>query len=212
MSVEKHIDVTLKTSYRTLNSLKSTTRKIWIVFHGQGQLTEFFLKKFEVLDPNEHFIIAPQGLSKYYLNGFTGRVGASWMTKEDRLTEIENQARYVDAVVEAELGDHSAEIVLLGFSQGTATMMRYAKHAQLTFNKMIVWAGTIPLELTPEMVVHWSDLQAHFVYGDEDQFDSNGQFDQEHQKFEALIGRPANKLVFHGKHEVKAEILGDFNL
>lgn len=207
MSVEKHIDVTLKTSYRTLNSLLPTTKKVWIVFHGQGQLTEFFLKKFEVLDPKEHFIIAPQGLSKYYLNGFTGRVGASWMTKEDRLTEIENQTRYIDAVVQAELVDHSAEIVLLGFSQGTATMMRYAKHTRITFSKMIVWAGTIPPELTPEMVAHWSDYEAYFVCGDKDQFDYNGQFDQEYQKLETLIERPVNKLVFQGKHEVLSEVL-----
>lgn len=207
MSVEKHIEVSLKASYRTLNSLHNSTQKIWIVFHGQGQLTEFFLKKFEVLNPKEHFIIAPQGLSKYYLNGFTGRVGASWMTKEDRLTEIENQARYIDAVIEAEVGDHPADIVLLGFSQGTATLMRYAKHTKHIVNKMILWAGTIPPELTPDMTTHWSHLEPHYVYGDEDQFDQDGQFDKEHQKFESLLERPVEKHVFHGKHELLPEVL-----
>lgn len=210
MSIQKHIEVSLKASYRTLNMLQDSTKKIWIVFHGQGQLTEFFLKKFEVLDPRENFIIAPQGLSKYYLNGFTGRVGASWMTKEDRLTEIENQALYMDAVVQAEMGDHPAEVVLLGFSQGTATLMRYAKKAQLRFHKMILWAGTIPPELTPTELGHWSDVEAHYVYGDEDQFDSGGQFDKEHQKFETLIGRRVNKRVFPGKHELTPEVLLEF--
>lgn len=210
MSIEKHIEVSLKTSYRTLNALYKTTKKIWIVFHGQGQLTEFFLKKFEVLDSRENFIIAPQGLSKYYLNGFTGRVGASWMTSEDRLTEIENQARYIDAVVQAEIGDHPAEIVLLGFSQGTATLMRYAKQTPLCFHKMILWAGTIPPELTSAELDHWSDVEAHYVYGDEDQFDPGGQFDKEHQKFETLIGKRVNKRVFQGKHEVIPEVLLEF--
>ncbi len=209
MSQEKHIEVQLQSSYRTLNELKETTKRIWIVFHGQGQLTEFFLKKFEVLEPKDHFIIAPQGLSKYYLNGFTGRVGASWMTKEDRLTEIENQFRYIDAVIAAEINDHHAEIVLLGFSQGTAAMMRYAKNARLNFNKMILWAGTVPPELTPGMIEHWRDFEGHFVYGDEDQFDNNGQFDKEHEKFEKLLGQPAQKHIFHGKHEVIPELLLD---
>ena len=210
MSLEKHIEVSLKASYRTLNTLQEGTRKIWIVFHGQGQLTEFFLKKFEVLDPIGHFIIAPQGLSKYYLNGFTGRVGASWMTKEDRLTEIENQARYIDAVINTEIASHSAEVVLLGFSQGTATLMRYMKHTQLAFQKMVLWAGTIPPEITPAMITHWPKFEAHYVYGDEDQFDQDGQFDKEHQKFEALIGRSVQKHVFQGKHEVIPKLLLDF--
>ncbi len=207
MSEEKHIEVSLKASYRTLNALRDSTQKIWIVFHGQGQLTEFFLKKFEALNPNEHFIIAPQGLSKYYLNGFTGRVGASWMTKEDRLTEIENQARYIDAVVRTEIGDHPAEKVLLGFSQGTATLMRYAKHAKLAIDKMILWAGTIPPELTPEMIRHWSNIEPHYVYGNEDQFDRDGQFDKEHQKLEILLERLVQKHIFQGKHEVLPEVL-----
>lgn len=210
MSTEKHIEVSLKASYRTVNVLQERTKKIWIVFHGQGQLTEFFLKKFEALDPNEHFIIGPQGLSKYYLNGLTGRVGASWMTKEDRLTEIENQARYIDAVLKAEVGNHPAKIVLLGFSQGTATLMRYAKHSKLAIDEMILWAGTIPPELTPEMLSHLSEIHAHYVYGDEDQFDQDGQFDKEHEKFEKLLGASVQKHVFQGKHEVLSEVLLTF--
>lgn len=210
MSVEKHIEVSIKASYRTLNTPNEQTKRIWIVFHGQGQLSEYFLNKFEILDPKENFIVAPQGLSKYYLNGFTGRVGASWMTKEDRLTEIENQSRYIDAVIHSEIGDHQAEIVLLGFSQGTATMSRYAKHTSLVINKMIFWAGSIPPELKPDMIAHWSGIEAYFVYGDEDQFDYKGQFDKEHEILETLLGRSAKKHVFHGKHEVISEVLLKF--
>ncbi len=207
MSEEKHVEVTLKASYRTLNQLQEQTNRVWIVFHGQGQLSEFFLKKFEVLDPSTNFIIAPQGLSKYYLGGFTGRVGACWMTKEDRLTEIENQVRYLEAVVQSEIGEFDGEIVLLGFSQGTATLMRYVLHTSLAINKIILWAGSVPPELTPEMVAHWPAFSAHYVYGDKDQFDTEGQFDKEHLKFEALIGRSVRKLVFSGKHEVAPDVL-----
>lgn len=210
MSQEKHIEVSIKTSYRTLNTLTPATKKIWIVFHGQGQLTEFFLKKFKVLDPSEHFVIAPQGLSKYYLGGFGGRVGASWMTREDRLTEIENQARYISAVVAAETRQHTAEIILLGFSQGTSALMRYAKSTQLQISKMILWAGSIPPELTNEMVAHWPAFEGHYVYGDQDPFDSGGQFDKEHQLFVNLIRRPVKKHIFNGQHEIVPELLKTF--
>ena len=91
-----------------MNELTEATERIWLVFHGYGQLAEYFIKKFEDLDPTKNFIIAPQGLSKYYLQGVYGRVGASWMTKEDRLTEIANQYAYIDEVLKA-VGDISGK-------------------------------------------------------------------------------------------------------
>ena len=40
-------------------------------------------------------IIAPQGLHKFYLEGTSGRVGASWMTKENREDDIKNYLVYL---------------------------------------------------------------------------------------------------------------------
>lgn len=206
MSEQKHIGVSLKTSFRTLNHLTEETQHVWVVFHGQGQLTEFFLKKFEILDPGENFVIAPQGLSKYYLNGFTGRVGASWMTKEDRLTEIENQFRYIDAVLKSEAG-YANQLVLFGFSQGVSAMMRYAARAELNICKMVAWAGTVPPELTREMTAHWPRFDGYYFIGDQDEFNRENYFDGERKKFEHLIGRPVEVNVFSGKHEVIPELL-----
>ena len=53
-------------SYITLNKLTPKTKNIWIIFHGYGQLSKFFIRRFDILDQNENFIIAPQGLSKFY--------------------------------------------------------------------------------------------------------------------------------------------------
>ncbi|MEQ9466539.1 MAG: hypothetical protein RLN88_03955, partial [Ekhidna sp.] len=150
MSKQHHIDISVKASYHTLNDLTEKTEKVWLVFHGYGQLAEYFIKKFDGLDPEKNFIIAPQGLSKYYLDGVTGRVGASWMTKEDRLTEIENQYSYIDGMLK-EVGDISdKQLIYFGFSQGTATMGRYAAHAKIPFQKMIIWAGTFPPDTNPD--------------------------------------------------------------
>ncbi|MEQ9468210.1 MAG: phospholipase, partial [Ekhidna sp.] len=77
-------------------------------------------------------------------------MGASWMTKEDRLTEIENQYSYIDGVLK-EVGDISdKQLIYFGFSQGTATMGRYAAHAKIPFQKMIIWAGTFPPDTNPD--------------------------------------------------------------
>ena len=37
--------------------------------------------------------MAPEGLSRFYLEGFSGKVGATWMTREDRLNDIDNYLR-----------------------------------------------------------------------------------------------------------------------
>ncbi len=160
MSNQHQVNLSLTAPFYTLNNLTAKTKRVWLVFHGYGQLAEYFIKKFEVLNPEENFIIAPQGLSKFYQKGFYGRVGASWMTKEDRLTDIENQYSYLDTVLKA-VGDISnKQLIYFGFSQGTATMGRYASHAKIPFKKMIIWAGTFPPDIDPS--------KYHFLTGDED--------------------------------------------
>ena len=51
MSRQYHIPISIKASYYTLNKLTEDTERIWLVFHGYGQLAEYFIKKFEGLDP-----------------------------------------------------------------------------------------------------------------------------------------------------------------
>jgi hypothetical protein len=41
-------------------------------------------------------IIAPEGLSRFYRKGFSGDVVASWMTKDDRLDDMEDYVRYLN--------------------------------------------------------------------------------------------------------------------
>jgi len=79
-------------------------------------------------------------------------VGASWMTREDRLTEIEDYIRYLDAVFEAAchpVDRAGAKLTVLGFSQGTATASRWALHARPRVDRLILWAGLLPPEIEP---------------------------------------------------------------
>src|SRR5258705_7905505 len=75
-------------------------REVWFVLHGYGQLAARFLSRFEPLDDGGRLIVAPEALSRFYLTEDSAerRVGASWMTREDRLTEIEDYVQYLEAV------------------------------------------------------------------------------------------------------------------
>jgi len=210
MSIKEiHIPVTLSTSYCTLNELNTKTKKIWLVFHGYGMLSRYFIKKFEQLDPVENFIIAPQGLSRFYLEGFTGRVGACWMTKEDRLTEIDNQIKYIDAVLQAALPkDHHAEVILFGFSQGTATAVRYGAFSNLRFDKLVLWSGTFPDDLAPDQVTHWStDLKILYFSGKYDPFLQPGMQQRIIDLVKNTTGIHPEFHEFEGKHEVISTLL-----
>ena len=207
MSKQHYLDINIKASFHTLNELTSETERIWIVFHGYGQLSEFFIRKFDQLDAKRNFIIAPQGLSKYYLEGVYGRVGASWMTKEDRLTEIENQYRYIDAVLnQFDLG--GKELIYFGFSQGTATMGRYAAHAKTPFSKMIIWAGTFPPDTAPK---DWEFLngseEIHYYTSREDIYFKEEMIANQNAVLKAAMQKEPILHWYDGGHKVIPEIV-----
>ena len=82
-------------------------REVWLVCHGYGQLASRFIRHFAPLADGTRLIVVPEALSRFYLDhpakaGSThARVGASWMTREDREAEIADQVEYLDAVRDA---------------------------------------------------------------------------------------------------------------
>lgn len=124
---EKSIKTLRTARYYQLGELNAETSRIWIVVHGYGQLASYFIQHFKPFVDANTCVIAPEGLSRFYLDGKWDRVGATWMTKEDRLNEIEDYVRFLDSVLDSALVDvvKTPEIVLLGFSQGTATVWRW---------------------------------------------------------------------------------------
>ncbi len=205
---ENQLEVSIKAPYFTLNELTPKTERVWLTFHGYGQLAQFFIKKFEALDPAKNFIIAPQGLSKYYLDGFYGRVGASWMTKEDRLTEIENQYRYIKSVLD-DIGDISnSKLIYFGFSQGTATMGRFAAWSKMPFHKMIIWAGTFPPDIEPNAFnfLTGSEEITYFT-SREDPFFKEEMIENQNKVVSEATGKTPELNWYKGGHTVVPELL-----
>jgi predicted esterase len=125
-----------------------TAKKIWIVLHGYGQLPYYFIRKFESLDPEENFVIAPEGMHRFYLEGTSGRVGASWMTKESRLDDIEDNINYLDSLATELMNNKNFEKkILLGFSQGGATATRWHESGNFKADIFVLWASVFPPDL-----------------------------------------------------------------
>ncbi|MDN5203357.1 alpha/beta hydrolase [Fulvivirgaceae bacterium BMA10] len=207
---EFHINFNYKARYFKHGKINEQTEHIWFVAHGYGQLARFFIKKFEVLDPNRHCVIVPEGLSRFYLYGFTGRVGATWMTKEDRLTDIENYIQYLNSVYEQELSENINEkikVTLLGFSQGVATISRWAMQEHLQYDRLILWAGVFPPDMNFEFgKSKLRNVPVHIVYGDQDQYIHESKIEEQKAAIEKLQIQPKTT-IFSGEHDIDQETL-----
>jgi len=97
--MQKEVVYQSTNTYDTLNEFTEETKTVWLVFHGIGYLSRYFIRLFQNLNPQENYIIAPQAPSKYYKNNEYKKVGTSWLTKENTKTETTNVLHYIDGFV-----------------------------------------------------------------------------------------------------------------
>lgn len=206
---EKSVSYTTENTYLTHNQLTDKTKNVWLVFHGIGYLSRYFVKYFNQLDPEENYIIVPQAPSKYYLKNEYKYVGASWLTKENTSTEIKNVLNYIDAVLEAENLPQDINLMLFGFSQGVSVAMRWWANEKVQCKQVVLYAGGIPNELKKEDFdfVDYDTTKVKLIYGDSDEYLTPERLQVEKQKIETLFQGNAKIISFKGGHEVKPEII-----
>jgi len=205
-STEKEISYNITNTYSTLNTLTAKTKNVWFVCHGIDYLSRYFLKYFKDLDAAENYIIAPQASSKHYLGTNYKYVGASWLTKENTQTEIENVMRNFDAIFEAEHIPRKANLIVLGCSQGVSVALRYIAKRKLKCSHLVMMSGGIPNELTANDF-KFLNAKIYFVFGDQDEYINDERLRLEKHKVDILFGNSATIITFDGKHEVNKEFI-----
>jgi predicted esterase len=146
---EHHMRVQRSARWYELGGDGAAVREIWLVVHGYAQLARDFIEVFEPIATPARLIVAPEALSRFYAHVERGgthqqaRVGATWMTREDRDAEILDYVDYLDAVVERAraAAPGARRVVALGFSQGTATVSRWAVLGARAPDRLILWGG-----------------------------------------------------------------------
>jgi predicted esterase len=211
---EHRIRVRRTARYFTIGQPGPHVRQVWLVCHGYGQLAARFVRRFRVLDDGSRYIVAPEALNRFYLDGGTGphglesRIGATWMTREDRLNEIEDYVHYLDALYEhifTTVERKHSELIALGFSQGVATVSRWANRHPLRIDHLVLWAGTLPPELEdrPDAL---SGTRLSIVLGDRDAFATPATLEAIHRKLDAAEVR-FDFFRFDGGHELDDAML-----
>lgn len=208
---EHRIRVPRTARYFQLGEL-AQARRLWLVCHGYGQLAPYFIRHFRLaaeLVPGT-VVVAPEGLSKFYLQGNGGRVGASWMTSEDRLTEIEDYSAYLDQLLARLRAECPADVLVtvLGFSQGATTVSRWLLRSTFVPDHLVLWAGTFPTDVEPAAAAALlrSLPRLSFVCGDSDSYLPEARV-HEHLAWLRQHGARPEAVRFEGTHELKSELI-----
>jgi predicted esterase len=177
-------------------------QKLLVALHGYGQLGQYFYKKFATIEHNWGILI-PEGAHRFYLKGSNGRVGASWMTKEWRIQDIEENNRYLLELISTIKKNYPGiELHLLGFSQGGATAARLYQAAPNLFSKLILWASVFPPDVEQRLFCEGKNL--HFVLGKDDPYFTD---ESREDTIADYRQRGFTTHVFEGIHDLNSTML-----
>lgn len=200
-----------------MGSLDASLTEVWIVCHGHGQLASRFLTRFIPIEREDRLFVAPEALSRYYLTPPQGGphapntpVGASWMTSEDREREIEDYVGYLDLLYDeifSVVARKGVRLWVLGFSQGTATVARWVARGKADPDRVVLWAGLLPPELTAQDAAALARRAAlTVVLGRQDNFANPDLIAAQESRLKEL-DVPHDVIRFDGGHEIVADTL-----
>lgn len=206
----RHFEIRRKLRYAVIGDPTREPAQVWFALHGYGQLAPRFIGYFEGLDDGTRLIVAPEGLHRHYIDHAERKVGASWMTSEDRLTDIDDYVRYLDAlyahVIES-AGAGGAEVFALGFSQGVHTLCRWLAFGSARIDRAVLWGAVVPpdLDLRAEGAA-LGRTRLTLVVGDSDEYLGPDAVRAHEARLEAH-GIPFSSLGFSGGHRLDADTL-----
>jgi predicted esterase len=208
---EHKISYTTQKTYSTLNDMTDKTEYIWFVCHGIGYLSRYFINYFDGLNPQKHFIIAPQAPSKYYQDKQYKYIGASWLTREETALEMQNIKAYFDAIYAEHIKPYpDKKLIVLGYSQGVSVAMRWISGSKINCDKLLIHSGGIPEELTAQDF-EALDFRPHLIYGNSDPYINAERAKTELKKAKNLFGKKLEVMPFEGKHVVSREVINSFD-
>ena len=206
---EKLITFDATHPYEVLNTWGPKTKRVWVVFHGIGFLSRYFLRYFAHLNPAENYIVAPQAPSLYYLDQTYRHVGASWLTREHTSRNMKNLIRYLGQLYKAESLEKAPELVLMGYSQGVSVLCRWVALSGVTCDRMILFAGRVPEELRRKDFQHLPpEATVEVLEGDSDPFLPAEGLPERKKRLSELFESRLQFRQYEGGHELSNNLIG----
>lgn len=212
---EHHIEVPRTARYFLSGEIGEHITDVWFACHGYGQLAADFVKEFDCIAQPHRLIVVPEAMSRFYLSssGFHGpdsKIGATWMTREDREVEIADYVRYLDLLygeILAAIGNSRPRVTVLGFSQGGATANRWLTRGSSRADRLIMWGSLLPQDADLEQAAEFfRDVALTIVYGTRDQYAAEGVV-ASYEKLLTDSRIPFRTVTFDGGHRMDRETL-----
>ena len=193
--------VTVSRGARCYTQGGSLATEAWVVLHGYGQLGSRFLRSVASLAAPGRLLVAPEALSRFYLEAGGGKVGASWMTREDRNQEIGDYLEYLEQVRAALVP--KVPLTVFGFSQGVATAARWAVATLPAPARLVCWGGLLPDDLPPGRL---AGIGVTYVVGSSEEWATPTLVEAQAGALRGA-GVPVEVVGFAGGHEIRPEVL-----
>ena len=207
MAQEHFIKIDRTVRYYTVGTASKNVKHLWICLHGYGQLGKYFIRSFSHLENENRLIVAPEAPNRFYLNGTGGRVGATWMTKDERLRDIDDYCTYLNklcAEIKQELSEE-VSVHIFGFSQGVATAYRWANnYVGHGLKSLTGWAGTFPPDIDYRLNKEkFNALNIKAYFASNDQYISHDNADDLMKQL-ADLEIDVTRIDFEGEHKLYA--------
>ena len=218
-----HTIAAVKTArYVVLGPEDGPVDEVWVACHGYGQLATYFGRHLRAVERPGRLVVVPEALNRFYVSrGDTrtaDRVGASWMTREERETDIADILRYLDdvfvaACARADADPRRVPLVGFGFSQGAATVARWLAWSPLVgarerrAERLVLWGGALPHDFDLDAPAPWlHQTEVVLVAGDRDPLATPARVIQQERAL-AAAGVPYRTVSFAGEHRLNDRVL-----
>ncbi|PAP78574.1 alpha/beta hydrolase [Rubrivirga marina] len=207
--------------YAVLGPEDGPPNEVWMACHGYGQLVTHWARHFHALERPGRLVVVPEALNRFYVGEIGARdrrVGASWMTREEREADIEDVVRYLDdvfvaACARADVDPQTVPLTAFGFSQGTASVVRWLALSPLISRRptraarVILWGGGMPHDLDLGAHADWlAEAGVTLVAGDRDGFATPARVMEQEARLKAA-GVPVETVSFAGEHRLNERVL-----
>ena len=215
MPSEHHISVARTARYFTLGQPGPGITDVWFCCHGYAQLASDFVEEFECIESPNRLFVVPEGLSRFYVPAGEGfhapdaKVGATWMTREDRGNEIVDYVNYLDRLYDEILPQLNTKVRVnvLGFSQGGATINRWLTRGMAKADRLIMWGSLLASDADlNEAAEFFRTTALTIVYGARDQF-GNAEMIAGYEKLLKEKGLAYSLVTFDGGHRMDRDTL-----
>ena len=183
-----------------------------IAVHGYGAHKRYMMREARLVVPDGWAVASIQAPHQHFRKTDDGfRVGFGWLTdhKPEEYVRLHHDfiLRIIDMLAADNIID-PARVYLYGFSQACALNFRFAFTHPDSIAGLIGVCGGIPGDLDTNPTYKPFDAQTLYLYGNDDEFYTQNQFNGFAAKLKKLLPNFTSK-QYNAKHEITDEMRAD---